>query len=75
MARIIRVGGSSSETSWHEALKDLRADDVLMLGPGFYYLPQGLTLTDITIKGQDPSQKIRQLKATLAFQMIAAMSL
>ena len=32
MARIIRVGGSSSETSWHEALKDLRADDVLMLG-------------------------------------------
>lgn len=51
MARIIRVGGSSSETSWHEALKDLRADDVLMLGPGFYYLPQGLTLTDITIKG------------------------
>lgn len=51
MARIIRVGGSSSETSWHEALKDLRADDVLMLGPGFYHLPQGLTLTDITIKG------------------------
>lgn len=51
MVRIIRVGGSSSETSWHEALKDLRADDVLMLGPGFYYLPQGLTLTDITIKG------------------------
>ena len=51
MARIIRVGGSSSETSWHEALKDLRADDVLMLGSGFYYLPQGLTLTDITIKG------------------------
>lgn len=51
MARIIRVGGSSSEVSWHEALKDLRADDVLMLGLGFYYLPQGLTLTDITIKG------------------------
>lgn len=51
MPRIIRVGGSSSETSWHEVLKDLRADDVLMLGPGFYYLPQGLTLTDITIKG------------------------
>lgn len=51
MPRIIRVGGSSSATSWHEALKDLRADDVLMLGPGFYHLPQGLTLTDITIKG------------------------
>lgn len=51
MPRIIRVGGSSSETSWHEALKDLRADDVLMLGPGFYHLPQGMTLTDITIKG------------------------
>lgn len=51
MARIIRVGGSSSSVSWHEALKDLRADDVLMLGPGYYYLPQGITLTDITIKG------------------------
>lgn len=51
MARIIRVGGSGSSISWHEALKDLRADDVLMLGPGYYYLPQGLTLTDITIKG------------------------
>ena len=49
MARIIRVGGSSSSVSWHEALKDLRADDVLMLGPGYYYLPQGITLTDITI--------------------------
>lgn len=51
MARIIRVGGSSSSVSWHEVLKDLRADDVLMLGPGYYYLPQGITLTDITIKG------------------------
>lgn len=51
MARIIRVGGSSSATSWHDALNDLHADDVLMLGPGYYYLPQGRKLTDITIKG------------------------
>lgn len=51
MARIIRVGGSSSATSWHDALNDLRADDVLMLGPGYYYLPRGRELTDITIKG------------------------
>lgn len=51
MARIVKVGAGGSETGWHEALKDLRADDVLLLEPGFYQLPQGITLTDITVKG------------------------
>lgn len=51
MARIVKVGAGGDEIGWHEALKDLRADDVLMLKPGFYELPQGISLTDITIKG------------------------
>lgn len=51
MARIIKVGAGGSEIDWHEALKDLRADDVLLIEPGFYQLPQGLELTDITLKG------------------------
>ncbi|WEV40168.1 hypothetical protein OZX56_07325 [Lactobacillus sp. ESL0684] len=51
MPRLIRVGAGSGETSWHEALKDLRADDVVFLEPGFYELPQGLTLADVTFKG------------------------
>ncbi|GAA3627662.1 hypothetical protein GCM10022297_02770 [Lactobacillus hamsteri] len=51
MARIIKVGAGGSEIDWHEALKDLRADDVLLIEPGFYELPQGLELTDITLKG------------------------
>lgn len=51
MARIIKVGAGGSEIDWHAALKDLRADDVLLIEPGFYELPQGLELTDITLKG------------------------
>lgn len=51
MARIVKVGAGGDEIDWHQALKDLRADDVLMLEPGFYELPQGLVLADITIKG------------------------
>lgn len=51
MTRIIKVGGGGDEIGWHAALKDLRADDVLLLEPGFYDLPQGLTLADLTIKG------------------------
>lgn len=51
MARLVRVGGGGGETDWLDALKDLRGDDVLLLEPGFYELPQGLTLTDVTIKG------------------------
>lgn len=51
MARLVKVGGGGGETSWHDALKDLRGDDVLLLEPGFYELPQGLTLTDVTLKG------------------------
>ena len=55
MARIVKVGAGGGEIGWHEALKDLRADDVLFLAPGFYELPQGITLTDITIKGTGSS--------------------
>ncbi|WEV71202.1 hypothetical protein OZY43_01880 [Lactobacillus sp. ESL0785] len=51
MPRLIKVGAGGGEISWHEALKDLCADDVLFLEPGFYELPQGITLADITIKG------------------------
>lgn len=51
MARLIKIGGGGGEISWHEALKDLRADDVYLLEPGFYELPQGLTLADVTLKG------------------------
>lgn len=51
MPRLVKIGAGGGEISWHEALKDLRADDVLFLEPGFYELPQGITLTDITIKG------------------------
>ncbi|WP_373845689.1 hypothetical protein, partial [Clostridium sp.] len=49
--RVIKVGAGGGEIDWHDALKDLRADDVLLLEPGFYNLPQGITLADITIKG------------------------
>lgn len=55
MPRLIKIGAGGGETSWHDALKDLRADDVLFLEPGFYELPQGITLTDITIKGTGAS--------------------
>lgn len=55
MARIVKVGAGGGEIGWHDALKDLRADDVLLLKPGFYELPQGLSLTDITIKGTGTS--------------------
>lgn len=51
MPRLIKIGGGGGEISWHEALKDLRADDVYLLEPGFYQLPQGLTLADVTLKG------------------------
>ena len=51
MARLVKVGASIEETNWHEALKDLRTDDVLLLEPGFYDLPQGILFSDITIKG------------------------
>ncbi|MBA1392829.1 hypothetical protein EQ500_02925, partial [Lactobacillus sp. XV13L] len=51
MARLITVGAGGGEISWHAALKDLKADDVLLLEPGFYELPQGTTLADVTVKG------------------------
>ena len=51
MSRLVRVGAGGKEISWHNALNDLRADDVLLLEPGFYELPAGIFLSDITIKG------------------------
>ncbi|MCI1290580.1 MAG: hypothetical protein LKG31_03225 [Lactobacillus sp.] len=51
MARIITVGTSADEMSWQTALQDLRADDVLLLEPGFYDLPHGLDVANITVKG------------------------
>ena len=55
MPRLIKIGAGGGEITWHEALKDLCADDVLFLEPGFYELPKGITLTDITIKGTGSS--------------------
>lgn len=51
MSRLVKVGAGGGEISWHEALNDLRADDVLLLEPGFYELPAGILLSDITLKG------------------------
>lgn len=51
MPRIIKIGAGGNELAWRQALKDLRADDVLLLEPGFYELPQGKNLADVTIKG------------------------
>ena len=51
MARLIKVGTRGGEVEWKKALKDVRADDVLLLEPGFYQLDQGLNVADITIKG------------------------
>ena len=51
MSRLVRVGAGGKEISWHNALNDLRADDVLLLEPGFYEIPAGIFLSDITIKG------------------------
>lgn len=51
MSRLVKVGAGGSEISWHKALNDLRADDVLLLEPGFYELPAKISLSDITIKG------------------------
>lgn len=51
MSRLVSVGAGGGEVSWHEALKDLRADDVLLLEPGFYELPKGTVFANITLKG------------------------
>lgn len=51
MPRIIKVGSSGGCISLNQAIKDLQADDVIFLQPGFYELPQGVNLADITIKG------------------------
>lgn len=51
MARIITVGSSADEVSWQVALQDLQTDDVLLLEPGFYDLPHGLDVANITLKG------------------------
>ncbi|RMC25519.1 MULTISPECIES: hypothetical protein [unclassified Lactobacillus] len=51
MARLVKVGAGGGEIDWHDALKDLRADDVLLLEPGFYEMPPDILLSDITIKG------------------------
>lgn len=51
MSRLVSVGAGGGEISWHEALKDLRADDVLLLEPGFYELPAQTLFANITIKG------------------------
>lgn len=51
MSRLVSIGAGGGEVSWHDALKDLRADDVLLLEPGFYELPKGTVFANITLKG------------------------
>lgn len=51
MSRLVKVGAGGGEVGWHEALNDLRADDVLFLEPGFYELPPNRDLCDVTVKG------------------------
>lgn len=51
MPRLIKVGSAADELEWNVALRQLQADDVLLLEPGFYELPQGATLADVTVKG------------------------
>lgn len=55
MARIVKVGAGGGKVEWKDALKDIKADDVLMLEPGFYVLEQGLDVANITIKGTGSS--------------------
>jgi hypothetical protein len=53
--RIVKVGAGGDEIDWKEALKTLRADDMLLLKPGFYELEQGISACDVTIKGTGAS--------------------
>ncbi|CCI82120.1 hypothetical protein [Lactobacillus hominis] len=55
MTRLVKVGSRGHEIEWKQALKTLKADDVLLLEPGYYQLPQGLDVTDLTIKGTGAS--------------------
>ena len=50
MPRIVKVGAGGDEIDWKEALKTLRADDMLLLKPGFYELEQGISACDVTIR-------------------------
>lgn len=55
MTRLVKVGVRGHAVNWKQALKELQADDVLLLAPGYYQLPQGLDVTDLTIKGTGAS--------------------
>ncbi|KRL62685.1 hypothetical protein FC23_GL001307 [Lactobacillus psittaci DSM 15354] len=55
LPRYVKVGAGGGEIDWKDALKNLRADDILLLEPGFYELGQGLDLCDVTIKGMGSS--------------------
>lgn len=55
MTRLVNVGARGNCVDWKQALKDLRQDDVLLLQPGYYELPQGLDASNITIKGTGAS--------------------
>ena len=55
MARLIKVGTGGDEIEWKDALKSVRADDVLLLEPGYYEVQPGLEVSDLTIKGTGSS--------------------
>ncbi|MDO4912883.1 MAG: hypothetical protein Q3960_04965 [Lactobacillus sp.] len=55
MPRIVEVGSGSGKISFKAAINQLEADDLLLLSPGFYELPQGAMLSDVTIKGTGTS--------------------
>lgn len=55
MARLVKVGARGGGIEWKEALKNVQADDVLLLEPGYYKLEQGMQVCDLTIKGTGSS--------------------
>lgn len=72
MTRFVKVGTGGGETTWHRAMLDLRPGDVLLLEPGFYALPQGKMLADVTIKGLGASTE--DTRITSFFQVDDASS-
>lgn len=55
MTKLVKVGARGGGVEWKDALKDIQADDVLLLEPGFYKLEQGIQICDLTIKGTGSS--------------------
>ncbi|MBP2058420.1 hypothetical protein J2Z60_001599 [Lactobacillus colini] len=55
MTKLVKVGARGDGIEWKYALKNVQADDVLLLEPGYYKLEQGMQVCDLTIKGTGSS--------------------